>query len=121
MTVALVASGVNAGVFSEVEAHVILHTLLSAGGESPFAGFECSGTPLSLLGAAIGQLTPPDKTSTVLAVEFAGKGAEQKPERFAGGPAQGLTLSGIGDSRPVAIVAEMKFENAEGVEVRALP
>jgi cytochrome P450 len=29
-----VAGGVNAGVFSEVEAHVILHTLLSAGGES---------------------------------------------------------------------------------------
>jgi cytochrome P450 len=29
-----VASGVNAGVFSEVEARVILHTLLSAGGES---------------------------------------------------------------------------------------
>jgi len=91
-------------------------------GEAPQdSGFECELGRLALAGSVIGRVSPADKESSTVKLEFKGKKGAQEPERFQGGGVDGVSLEGLGKPYPVSVGSSLSIADAEAVELRALP
>jgi hypothetical protein len=84
------------------------------------AGMSCGGTPLSLTGAVIGQVTALDKMSPSFTLKFKGSGTKQTPERFEGGPQRILTMHLGGGEERAGLTATAVPAGEENLEIKAI-
>lgn len=89
--------------------------------EGPLASLECGATPVAVLGAAIGTVTPVDKMSPRFKIAFAAKRGLQSPAAFLGGDTAALALRTAGGEQAAGLKAKLSVAGEEAIELKAIP
>ena len=88
---------------------------------SLIASFICGETKLSMTGSAIGRVTPDDKMTSSLSLQYTASKGKQTPEAFEGGGNKILALSSANTAEHAGLTATYAVANEEPIEIRDTP